>query len=85
MVIIRYHYPTKSTTLRGSLTSQVMSLLPMVTGSSPLRATGGLQIINFRARGISRGTRKLTRTFMLIKKKKVHLSSVSHKFKLLND
>jgi hypothetical protein len=33
-------------------------------------------VVNFRARGISRGARKLTRTFMLIKKKLLQLISI---------
>ena len=33
-------------------------------------------VVNFKAREISRGTRKLTRTLMLIKKEKVVISSM---------
>ena len=43
----------------------------MVTGSSSLRATGGLpRSLTLGSRGISRRVRKLARTFTVIKKKK---------------
>jgi aryl carrier-like protein len=53
----------------------------MVSGSSPvvahMMALEAYMVVNFRARGISRGARKLARTPTLNKKKKIMMMTIN--------